>query len=359
MATDRLQVHGRAYRDRLREGRRAFWAFAALQGFSREQLAALSSREVDRLLCLFVRRAFTDGLPYSRMVETVLAVQKAFQLHRSRLPRAWEAAWAWRHQRPGQNRRPLPRRVWEALVVTCLALAASSAGRERALWLGCSLALRVGFLALLRPGELLALRAGLVALPQDLLEDRWEAVITIVAPKNQKFMGVRQFVLVDDGPAVRWLAWWLSGRGAAAPLFPGSRAELVKRFERALAVLKLEHLGLSLGSLRAGGATDSFKRSQNLGALQFRGRWKSAFTLQHYLQEAVASMVWLKLGPDERLRTLAAASWWEASLLPPEDSRAEVLGCRGAAWLQHHDGKCSAAGLAAGKDRGGGSSRPS
>ena len=105
-------------------------------------------------------------------------------------------------------------------------------------------------------------------------------------------------------------------------------------------------------------ATDAFKRNQNLGALQFRGRWKSTFTLQHYLQEAVASMVWLKLAPAERRSTLAAAAWWEASLLPPEEPRAQALGSQGSAWLRQHDRKCESPGFALKQDRGGVVGRP-
>ena len=69
-------------------------------------------------------------------------------------------------------------------------------------------------------------------------------------------------------------------------------------------------------------------------------------------------MVWLKLAPAERRGTLAAAAWWEASLLPPEGPRSLALGSRGAAWLRQHDRKCEAPGFATVQDKGGVAGRP-
>ena len=58
----------------------------------------------------------------------------------------------------------------------------------------------------------------------------------------------------------------------------------------------MTHLGLeechyTLSSMRAGGATSHFPPHQNLGVLQFLGRWSAASTLQHYLMEAFSAHV--------------------------------------------------------------------
>ena len=55
-------------------------------------------------------------------------------------------------------------------------------------------------------------------------------------------------------------------------LFGISRYVLQKKFADVLASLDLDDCGYTLGSLRAGGATDFFQRTRNLGELQYQGR---------------------------------------------------------------------------------------
>ena len=72
----------------------------------------------------------------------------------------------------------------------------------------------------------------------------------------------------------------------------------------------VEELGLAdchftLGSLRGGGATHSFRVHRNLGQLQYAGRWKRAETLKHYIQEALAVQV-VSQAPQESQQLLRA-----------------------------------------------------
>ena len=66
-----------------------------------------------------------------------------------------------------------------------------------------------------------------------------------------------------------------------------------------------------------GGATAHFRKHQNLGSLQFLGRWADASSLQHYLQEAVASLMWLSLSPRAVSRVQHAALWFAQLSAPP------------------------------------------
>ena len=52
---------------------------------------------------------------------------------------------------------------------------------------------------------------------------------------------------------------------------------------------------LTPGSLRAGGATFFFLQMQNALQLKELGRWKTDSSLQIYIQEAVATLVWSQL----------------------------------------------------------------
>ena len=65
-----------------------------------------------------------------------------------------------------------------------------------------------------------------------------------------------------------------------------------------LRFLGLDHLELVLAGLRTGGATFYFRRDQNLGKLQFMGRWRAATTLHHYLQEGMTDHLLASLHND-------------------------------------------------------------
>ena len=55
--------------------------------------------------------------------------------------------------------------------------------------------------------------------------------------------------------------------------------------------LRLHKHNLTLASLRAGRATAMYAEGWNTERIRFEGRWKSIHTLEHYIQEASASMV--------------------------------------------------------------------
>ena len=68
----------------------------------------------------------------------------------------------------------------------------------------------------------------------------------------------------------------------------------------------------SLGGLRGGGATLAFLVTDSVAYVQRRGRWGSAKTLDHYVQESVAAMTMNAWPPVERERIFKLAA-----TLPP------------------------------------------
>ncbi len=63
--------------------------------------------------------------------------------------------------------------------------------------------------------------------------------------------------------------------------------------------------------MRAGGATALFRRTKNLPVVQYAGRWASLRTLQHYIQEASAAQVLIKIEVEAR----ALALWLKRHLV--------------------------------------------
>lgn len=244
---------------------------------------------VDRWLERAVEAAYRRGERFYMMNLGLVAVQRAFRLSAPLLRTAWAAMRGWRAMRPTQSRVPITRYRLECLVLGALAKGWSETKALRRRWWTAGLALWLGFVCLLRPGELLGLRLGDISLPEGSEGDNGElgAVVIIRRPKTRRVWR-EQFVVCTDASLVAWLRWWIAGRADGRPLFNISRYRLVKALDELLADFGLRDCGYTLSSLRAGGATDHFQRHRNLGELQYLGRWKQASTLQYYLHEAYA-----------------------------------------------------------------------
>ena len=83
---------------------------------------------------------------------------------------------------------------------------------------------------------------------------------------------------------------------------------LTLRFEYLKGVLGIPTAPFTLGSIRGGGAVWHYCNLQSLGLLQFRGRWKSAASMNHYIQVGTCSLAFAQLPSEalDRIRQLAA-----------------------------------------------------
>jgi hypothetical protein len=313
----RERLHSAAYTVRLGSALQKVKSYLSSRGHrSLEQLAS-HPKQLDRILEEFVDSCYGEQESRQGTVEAILAVQRHCRVTRQALPCTWEACWSWRMLQPLQTRRPMPPSVLQAMVVVAFALGLSGTGRARTQWFVASVLWRVAFDGLLRPGEMLALTRQSVRLPDDLLSEDLPAVVIIESPKNRRHMGKRQFVLIKDLLTISWLRWICQHLKPAQRLFPGSRATMVKLFRLVNVILGLQDAGLTLASFRTGGATSHFQKEQNLGALQFHGRWRTPVTLQHYLQEALSAYLLLELPSATRAAVAACQAAFVKMTSPP------------------------------------------
>ena len=276
------------------------------------------ARRCDDFLVKVLHHGFRAGWTRNEVVLSVLGVQKEFGL-RGRLPKAWNWVNEWRLQEPSKLRLPLPPECSEALFNFAFGLACAASGWERTLWMAAAIIWRAGFDTILRPGEMAALTAGCIHF------DRrgGAAVLAILAPKNRRHLGNFQFGIVGTSETSDWLKWLTVGLPPGTRIFPGSQAKLAEMFVEACKALGLS---FTLGCIRPGAATARFLQDQNLGKLQYEGRWRSQFSLQHYLQMAMAKLVINRLSPEvtARIDSLAAASQLTAS--PPPVAASSFFG---------------------------------
>ena len=205
-------------------------------------------------------------------------------------------------------------------------------------WLALAVAIRVMFFGLVRPGEYCRLHVNesMVAAGQRTAHGGKVLLLRIVRAKNKRFYAKKQFIVIRDSETIDWFVWFAVALKPRDLLFVGGPGRLRFCFKVLLNYSGLSALRLTPGCLRSGGATYFFLEDMSLGALQFLGRWRSALSLQIYVQEAVSLLVVCQLSPSEERRVeevvLAAASLWTS---PPSALAASLAGQR-RAWKHLH-----------------------
>eukprot|EP00971_Amphidinium_carterae_P196339 3895684-Amphidinium_carterae.1 len=200
----------------------------------------------------------------------------------------------------------MPARIALALAVTAWAVN----------WRRTALALLLAFQGLLRPGELAALRRQHILLPQDLAGSEQSLVICITQSKTTQRAARLQSVMVTDPIVVDLASCLLHHDAASAPLVRGGLRELHKKFAYLREALNLAVSPFTLGTLRGGGAIWHIQQSQSLAMLQWRGRWASERSVQHYLQLGLAATALASLEPETRKKIEAMAALAGALLDP-------------------------------------------
>ena len=200
---------------------------------------------------------------------------------------------SWEEQKPSGLRPPIPLPLLCVMVCKARLLAHESADQKSCdAWMIFSALLLVGFFGLLRPGELLALRAADATLPNSLAVGFSFAVIRLVRPKNARQMGRLQFTELRHPDAVNWLCWLkMRAPQEHAVRWPGTAAKFRHMFKTVCSAMKIRELRLSPASLRAGGATLLVDQGMEINRVRLLGRWAHLRSLEHYVQIARAEQI--------------------------------------------------------------------
>lgn len=87
----------------------------------------------------------------------------------------------------------------------------------------------------------------------------------------------------------------LSRIGLAEELWPFSQSHFRACFSALVTFFELESLQLVPYSIRSGGATHFYVKTNNLDSAIIRGRWREAATARQYLDDARATLVRLQI----------------------------------------------------------------
>ena len=143
----------------------------------------------------------------------------------------------------------------------------------------------------LRPGEATSLRRRHRSFP----EDHGEPGLVIIAVEDPKTQPALQHATLEEPAAIPLLRWFIAGLHEDSLLWPGPNydarlASFAYALQRGLERLGLPANAYTPASMRAGAATAIWVRAFNGELVQRRGRWASARSLRHYLQQAAATL---------------------------------------------------------------------
>ena len=302
----RLQSVGlsKSYRRSLRDAGLFLLRLAAANGWCISRQT--SPQVLDRWLEALVEEAHKNGERLYWVTLGVLGLQRSLNVSGAMLRNTWRAIQGWRSLKPVRSRIPITAFCIEGLVLCLFKEGWSVDGWLRQQLWAAALGSWLGFVCLLRPSEVLNLRVGDLSFSTSISSSSSSRldpgmIVVIRYPKTRRIWR-KQFVLCNDIRLEAWLRWWILGKSLNKPLFAMTRYIWYKHFSMGLEFLELSSCGFTLGSLRAGGATNHFRRYGNLGQLQYLGRWTSQSTLQFYLQEAFSMHVEAHITDDARKR---------------------------------------------------------
>jgi len=290
-----------AYRRRMQLAARLFRAWC-----DREDISApfcfRKPATANALLVVYIQYLFGANYKYADAKYLVLFVQTRWRHLKGKLRTAWDSIESWAQDVPSGNRIPMPLVIMETLFRSCIMRASAQVSHPVFAYrfLAFGVLLRLGFIGLLRPGELFKLRKCDFVLP---MGPGLSMVVVIHNPKNRLHMGRTQHVLIEDSVVISWLTWLLKYLDQDALVWPCGLPQARSMLQEMLYHRGLRGTGPLLSSLRPGGATHLYQLGMSIERLQLKGRWKSIVTLHSYIQEAVASLVLLELSP-QKLQTL-------------------------------------------------------
>ena len=227
---------------------------------------------------------YASGLPRYLLVYAITAVQDAYPRHRNFLSEAWQVDRKWQIVEPGACRPVLPVAAVRAAISVALLWS----------WHRWAALVTIGFLAMLHPGELLALCRKDLVFPEDTLGHTTALFVHLANPKTARFAR-RQHGKIDDPIAVAFLFRLFGNEAPSAKLYPASMYSFRRQWQAVLDRLglpcKAAAHGATPGVLRGSGATFFYQVTENIPLLAWRGRWSRVKTLEYYLQEVAAQVL--------------------------------------------------------------------
>ena len=263
---------------RYQEGLRHFFDY--LQS---EELQLPSKRDaMDALVSDYLEHIWAAGEGRSLASNVLAGLQDQDPKLKGCLPGSWRLMKTWTTNEIPCRAPPLTEPVLKAMVGWAIFNQEFAFG----------LSLLVGFHALLRSGELLALQNWQI----HMVSPGKPAVLNLGLTKSGKRQGAAESVTLTDKAVLEWL--WKWKLQASKHQFLTAKPHIWRQmFARCLLELKLDQRGFRPYSLRRGGATSLFVKLGSLDRVLLQGRWTALKTAKIYLNSGLAMIAELEISP--------------------------------------------------------------
>ncbi|CAE7232215.1 unnamed protein product [Symbiodinium sp. CCMP2592] len=262
-----------------------------------------SMLELDEELAEYINHLYQEGDPLSLAGWTVSGLKRFHPRCRPHLLTAQVFLRNW-------QRVHLPRRTnpmsW--LGAKAMASAACQANRP-----DLALVILLGFAFFLRTMELLAMQVSHVRL----FPENGTIIVAILNSKTSR--GLQQSLSLHEPALVKVIAFLLSRARPSRLLYEPSVAVFRREFASLVTFVGLDPALFLPYSLRRGGATQFYQRTQSLGRTMVQGRWKDAQTARIYIDDARATLIQFLLPPPAAALQHRLSSFWRWT--PPTGER--------------------------------------
>ena len=177
--------------------------------------------------------------------------------------------------------------------------------------------LLVGFVGLLRPVELLAVKVEDFMLPSRATHS---AIITLSGTKSGQRRNVDEKVVISERLVVAGLRRVIAARRRGARLFRYTPADFIQRLRAAVQEIGMSPAQVTGYSLRRGGATWFLLTSGNMASTTVHGLWADERTARIYIDGAMAQQAQWALSQASE-QACSAGATVAAGLLRQEELR--------------------------------------
>ena len=304
-----LQVT-RTNREKLLE---AFGLWLAKQGHDLQLIlskAYVDPEAVVSFLVAYGKELYASGRPYSHYAETINAVAAAKPTIRRLLTGAWDLAFSWIKEEPGEHHTACPFQVLLAMLSVSILWG----------WPLVAGAIALSWGAVCRIGEVLQAVRGDLVIPADVHFSNLAVYLKVQEPKTRYKAARHQMSKLDYSDLVDLVSCVYGRVALGTKLWPFSPQLMRTRFKQLLTELGLGQStfrgekALDLGSLRAGGATHLLMVSEDAELVRRRGRWLAARTMDIYIQEIAATVYFPRLPENVKDKIMKLAMSFPALL---------------------------------------------
>ena len=240
---------------------------------------------LDDLICDWIRKMWKEGEPLLTIGDGLSALHYYEPVTRRQIPHAWKLFSVWRRVEIPSRAPPLTWVLVKAFAAYFL---------EQGL-LELATVFMVAFHCLLRTGEFLQL------MTDDIILGKQHAIISLRGAKSGRRNAANEMVSITD-PLVLMLVTDLiefkrKQNLGNTYLYSWSAAQFRKAFKQVCTRFGLQSHAFRPYSLRRGGATDFFQRTQSMEATLIRGRWESSKVARVYITDGLSYLPSIKLSP--------------------------------------------------------------